>query len=78
VICTERGTGIENYFLDIVQIVHNKYNNQIHTHFLFDIHFTRRQRWAVSVEHMGERREACRVLVGKPEGKKPLERPRCR
>jgi hypothetical protein len=25
---------------------------------------------------MGERREACRVLVGKSEGKRPLGRPR--
>jgi hypothetical protein len=27
---------------------------------------------------MGERRDAYRVLVGKPEGKRPLERPKCR
>jgi hypothetical protein len=27
---------------------------------------------------MGERRGVCRVLVGKPEGKKPLGRPRTR
>jgi hypothetical protein len=27
---------------------------------------------------MGERRGACRVLVGKPEGKRPLGRPKCR
>ena len=27
---------------------------------------------------MGERRGVYRVLVGKPEGKRPLERPRCR
>jgi hypothetical protein len=27
---------------------------------------------------MGERRIAYRVLVGKPEGRRPLERPRCR
>jgi hypothetical protein len=27
---------------------------------------------------MGERRGACRVLVGKPEGKKPLKRLRLR
>jgi len=27
---------------------------------------------------MGERGDACRVLVGKPEGKKPLGRPRHR
>jgi hypothetical protein len=27
---------------------------------------------------MGEGRGVCRVLVGKPEGKRKLERPRCR
>jgi hypothetical protein len=27
---------------------------------------------------MGEKRNACRILVGMPEGKKPLGRPRCR
>jgi hypothetical protein len=27
---------------------------------------------------MGERRGAYRVLVRKPEGKRPFERPRCR
>ena len=28
--------------------------------------------------HMGQRRGVYRVLVGKPEGKRPLGRPRCR
>ena len=35
-------------------------------------------RWAGHVVHMGEERGAYRVLVGKPEGKKPLGRPRRR
>jgi hypothetical protein len=30
------------------------------------------------VAHMGEKRNAYRVLVGKPKGKIPLGRPRCR
>ena len=32
-------------------------------------------RWAGHVARMGERRGVCRVLVGKPEGKRPLGRP---
>jgi hypothetical protein len=34
--------------------------------------------WMEHVARMGERRGEYRVLVGKPEGKKPLERPRSR
>jgi len=33
-------------------------------------------RWAGHVAHMGEGRAVYRVLVGKPEGKRPLGRPR--
>jgi hypothetical protein len=39
---------------------------------------SRRMRWAVHVAHMGEGRGAYRVLVGRPEGRKPLGRPRRR
>ena len=38
----------------------------------------RRMRWAGHVARMGEERGAYRVLVGKPEGKRPLGRPRLR
>jgi len=38
----------------------------------------RRMRWAGHVAHMGEERGLYRVLVGKPEGKRPLVRPRRR
>jgi hypothetical protein len=37
-----------------------------------------RMRWAGHVAHMGEGRVEHRVLVGKPEGKRPLRRPRRR
>jgi hypothetical protein len=37
---------------------------------------SRRMRWAGHVAQMGERRNVCRLLVGKPEGKRPLGRPR--
>ena len=36
---------------------------------------SRRMRWAGYVARMGERRRVYRVLVGKPEGKRPLGRP---
>ena len=39
---------------------------------------SRRMRWAGHVARMGEERGVYRVLVGKPEGKRPLGRPRCR
>ena len=39
---------------------------------------SRRMRWAGHVARMGEERGAYRVLVGKPEGKRPLGRPRRR
>ena len=35
-------------------------------------------RWAGRVARMGERRDVYRVSVGKPEGKRPLGRPRRR
>ena len=39
---------------------------------------SRRMRWAGHVACMGEERGAYRVLVWKPEGKRPLGRPRRR
>jgi hypothetical protein len=39
---------------------------------------SRRLRWAGHVARAGERRGAYRALVGKPEGRRPLGRPRRR
>jgi hypothetical protein len=39
---------------------------------------SRRLRWAGHVARMGEERGAYRILVGRPEGRRPLGRPRCR
>jgi hypothetical protein len=39
---------------------------------------SRRMRWAGHVARMGEERIVYKVLVGKPEGKRPLGRPRHR
>jgi hypothetical protein len=39
---------------------------------------SRRMRWVGHVAHMGEKRGAYQILVGRPEGRRPLGRPRCR
>jgi hypothetical protein len=39
---------------------------------------SRRISWAGHVARMEEKRNAYRILVGKPKGKRPLGRPRCR
>jgi hypothetical protein len=39
---------------------------------------SRRMRWAGHVARMGEERGAYRILVGRPEGRRPLERPKRR
>jgi hypothetical protein len=39
---------------------------------------SRRMRWAGHVARMGEERKVYKVLVGKPEGRRPLGRPRHR
>jgi hypothetical protein len=39
---------------------------------------SRRMRWAGHVARMEEERKVYKVLVGKPEGKRPLGRPRRR
>ena len=45
---------------------------------IFRVVKSRRMRWAGHVARMGEGRGEHRVLMGKPEGKRPLERPRRR
>jgi hypothetical protein len=39
---------------------------------------SRRMRWAGHIVRMGEKNNAYRLYVGKPEGKRPLGRPRLR
>jgi hypothetical protein len=43
---------------------------------IFRVTKSRRMRWAGHVVRMWERRGVYRILVGKSEGKRPLERPR--
>jgi hypothetical protein len=37
-----------------------------------------RMRWVVHVARMGEKRNVYKFLLGKPEGRSPLRRPRCK
>jgi hypothetical protein len=54
--------------------VHNLYSSQS----IIRMVKSRRMRWLGHVAGMGEKGNACRTLMGKPEGKRQLERPRHR
>ena len=58
--------------------LHNEEPNDLSSTNIFRVIKLRRMRWVGHVARMGERRGVCRVLVGKPEGKRPLGRPRRR
>jgi hypothetical protein len=51
---------------------------KLHDKELRDLYSSKKMKWAVHVARMGEKRNAYRLLVGKPEGKRPLRRPRRR
>jgi len=59
-----------------------KYRSKINIYVMYCIEYfvqvikSRRMRWAGHVARMGEERGLYRVFVGKPEGKRPLGRPR--
>jgi hypothetical protein len=54
--------------------LHNLYSSPE----ILRIVMSRRMRWAGHVARRGEERKVYKVLVGKPEGKRPLGRPRRR
>jgi hypothetical protein len=54
--------------------LHNLYSSQS----IIRIIKSRRLRWAGRVARMGEKRSVYRLLIGKPEGKRPPGRPRRR
>jgi len=59
--------------------LHNKELNDLYSSpNIVQVIKSRRMRWAGHVARIGEEREVYRVLVGKPEGKRPLGRPRLR
>ena len=59
--------------------LHNEEVNDLHSlPNIMRVVKSRRLRWAGNVARMGEDRGVHRVLVGKPEGKRPFGRPRRR
>jgi hypothetical protein len=58
--------------------LHNEELIDVYSPIIFRVIKSRRTEWVGHVARMGERRGVDRVLVGKPEGKRPLGRPRLR
>jgi len=58
--------------------LHNEELNNMYSPCIVQVIKSRRMRWAGHVARMGEGRSVYRVLVGKPGGKRPLERHRRR
>jgi hypothetical protein len=58
------------------------HNDELHSLYsspnIFRVIKSRRMRWAAHMARTGEERGVYRVLVGRPEGKRPLGRPRRR
>jgi hypothetical protein len=58
--------------------LHNEVNDFYSTSSKIRITNSKLMRWAGNVARMGEKRNVYRLLVRKPEGKRPVGRPRCR
>jgi len=58
--------------------LHNEELNDLYSPNIMQVIKSRRMRWAGHVAYMGEGRDVHRVLVGKPEGRRPLGRSRRR
>jgi hypothetical protein len=57
--------------------LHNEELNDLYSSpYIFRVTKSRGMRWARHVAHMGEKRGAYRILVGRPYGKRPLGKPR--
>jgi hypothetical protein len=59
--------------------LHNEELNDLYSsHNIIRVTKSRRMRWAGHVARMGEERGAYGIFVGRPEGRRPLGKPRCR
>jgi hypothetical protein len=82
---TLRITRPDHIILDVITVIINPaniYQNELHSLYyspnIVRVIKSRRERWAGHVARMGEGRGVYRVLVGRPEGTRPLGRPRRR
>jgi hypothetical protein len=67
------------YLYAQIYVLHNKELNDLYSSpNIIRVIKSRRMRWAGHVARMGEGRGAYRFLVGRPEGRRPLGRPRRR
>jgi hypothetical protein len=55
--------------------LHEELHNMYSSLSIIRIIKSRKMRWAEPVARVGKKRNAYRILVGKPEGKRPLGRP---
>jgi hypothetical protein len=60
------------------KLLNEEFHNLYSSHNIIRVTKSRRMRWVGHVTRMGEKRNAYRFLVGKPEGKRPQGRPRHR
>jgi hypothetical protein len=68
----------QNLNIKIYIIIHKEELHYLHASQIIIRVIKRRMNWARHTAHMGEMRNAYKILVGNPEGKRPLGRPRCR
>jgi hypothetical protein len=74
------------FILAAVKTSNPTYGSNSHTYIIFlysspsivRVNKARRMRWAGHVARVREVRGAYNILVGRPEGRRPLGRPRCR
>jgi len=59
------------------RLYNEELNDLYSSPYIMQVIKSRIMRWVMQVACMGEWRDAYRVLVRKPEGKRPLGRPRC-
>jgi len=86
IFCTDDGDGVEENIWNWSDEVTGEWR-RLHNEKLNDLYCSpnivrvikwRRMRWDGHVVRMGEEKGVYRVLVGNPEGRRPLGRPRCR